>query len=54
MRKLNTIEMLLRADRSAYEAKQAVLREFITDNVGRCLIQRLLDNPSIRPLLELK
>ncbi|WP_370311717.1 hypothetical protein [Sagittula sp.] len=54
MRKVDTIEMLLRADQSAYEAKQAVLREFITDNVGRRLIQRLLDNPSIRPLLELK
>lgn len=47
-------EMLLRADRSAHEAKQAVLREFITDDVGRRLIQRLLDNPLIRPLLELK
>ena len=54
MRKGDTIEMLLRADLSAHEAKQKVLREYITDNVGRRLIQRLLDNPSVRPLLEVK
>lgn len=54
MKRGDTIEMLIRADRSAHEAKQAVLREFITDEVGRRLIERLLDSPSVRPLLELK
>lgn len=49
-----TNEMLMRADLLAHEARQAVLREFITESVGRRLIQRLLDDPTFRPLLELK
>lgn len=54
MRTGETNEMLMRADLLAHEARQAVLCEFITDTVGRRLIQRLLDNPTLRPLLELK
>jgi hypothetical protein len=50
----DTIEMLIRTDRSVHEAKQAVLREFITDAVGQRLIRRLLDSPAVRPLMELK
>ena len=46
--------MLLRADLKAHEARLNVLNEFITDLVGRRLIQRLLDNPSFRPLLEIE
>ncbi|SHL78935.1 hypothetical protein SAMN05444398_105268 [Roseovarius pacificus] len=54
MRTVETNDMLLRADLLAHEARQAVLCEFITDSVGRRMVQRLLDNPTFRPLLELK
>ena len=54
MRTGKTNEMLLRADILAHQAKQSVIEEFVTDMVGRRLINRLLDNPPLRPLLEIK
>lgn len=47
-------DMLVKADRLAHQARQAVLQEYVTDAVGRRILARAMNSPTMRPLLELE
>lgn len=47
-------DMLLRFDREAHEAQTKVINAFVKDSVGRRIIERMLQDPTTRPLMELE
>lgn len=47
-------EMLIKLERSCHQARQAIIQEFVTDAVGKNLINRTLGHPTLRALLELE
>ena len=47
-------DMLLRADISAAQARREIYGQFIADEVGLRIVERVLANPVFRPLLELE
>jgi len=47
-------DMLLKIDREAHEVQKRVIKTFVNDSVGQRIIERMLRNPTTRPLMELE